>query len=91
MTYKRLGDGTYAVGFPFEGRFIAWASAFDQREARALLRAINAVIDLFHATSGAWVTIAPGGKAIPRGSSAKATARKPRVAARRTSGRKAAR
>ena len=76
MTYKRLSDGSYAVGFRFEGRFIAYASAFDQKEARALIRAINAVIDLFHATSGAWVTIAPGGKVIPRGSSGKAEARK---------------
>jgi hypothetical protein len=72
MVYRKLKNGTHAVGFEFEGRFIAYASAFDAREAKALVKAIHAVIELFHKTSGGWVTVAPGGKVIPRGSSAKA-------------------
>jgi len=71
MEYSRLKDGTHAVGFKFEGRFIAYTTAFDAREARALIRAIRAVLELFNATSGAWVTMR-GTEKIPRGASYKA-------------------
>ncbi|HET6249296.1 MAG TPA: hypothetical protein VFE47_16490 [Tepidisphaeraceae bacterium] len=67
----------YAVGFKFEKRFIAYTTAFDKREARALLKAIHAVMDLFNATSGAWVTMC-GTTEIPRGATKKAKARKKR-------------
>jgi hypothetical protein len=77
MIYRKLKDGTRAVGFSHEGRFLVYASAFDAREAKALLKAIHAVFDLFHATSGAWVTMGPGGKEIPRGASAKPPRRGP--------------
>ena len=70
MTYRRLPDGTHAIGFTYDRRFIAYASAYDAREAKALVKALRSVLDLFHATSGGWVTIGPGGKVIPRGSSA---------------------
>ena len=76
MVYRKLKDGTHAVGFTYQGRFLAYACAFDAREAKALVRAFHAVLALFHATSGAWVTLGPGGKEIPRGSSAKAAKKK---------------
>jgi len=72
MVYRKLKDGTHAVGFAHGGSFIVYTSAFDAREAKALLKAIRAVFDLFHTSSGAWVTMGPGGKEIPRGASAKA-------------------
>ena len=78
MTYRKLKDGIHAVGFTHDGRFLAYACAFDAREANALVRAIHAVMDLFHATSGAWVTIGHEGKEVPRGASAKRTNRKRR-------------
>ena len=76
MVYRKLKDGTHAVGFTIDGRFIAYASAFDAREAKALVKAIHAIMDLFHATSGAWVTVGAEGKIIPRGSSANARAKR---------------
>jgi predicted HAD superfamily Cof-like phosphohydrolase len=72
MVYRKLKNGTHAVGFVHGGSFIVYASAFDAREAKALLKAIRAVFDLFYATSGAWVTMGPDGKEIARGGSAKA-------------------
>jgi hypothetical protein len=72
MEYRKLKSGDHAVGFPFEGGFIAYATAFDAREAKALAKGIRSVLALFHATSGAWITMGPGGKVIPRGSSKKA-------------------
>jgi len=71
MVYKKLENGTHAVGFLHEGKFIAYATAFDAREARALLKAWRAVLELFHVTSGAWVAEGNKGKEIPRGSSSK--------------------
>jgi hypothetical protein len=79
MTYRKLGDGSYAVGFVADRHFIAYASAYDAREARALVAAIRALLDLFHKTSGAWVTMSPGGVELRRG----ATAKTLRAAARR--------
>ena len=79
MTYRKLKNGTHAVGFTHQGRFLAYASAFDAREAKALVKAIHAVMDLFHATSGAWVTIGAQGKELPRGASAKRTTKKRRA------------
>jgi hypothetical protein len=78
MTYRKLKDGAYAVGFNVDGRFIAHTSAFDAREAKALVKAIHAVIDLFHTTSGAWVTLLPDGTEIPRGSTRKKETRERR-------------
>jgi hypothetical protein len=71
MVYRKLANGTHAVGFVHGGSFLAYATAFDAREAKALLKAIHAVFDLFHSTSGAWVTMGPSGKEIPRGASSK--------------------
>ncbi len=76
MIYRRLGDGTHAIGIVVDGRFLVYASAFDAREAKALLKAWRAVLDLFHATSGAWVTTDMQGKEIPRGASNKRKAKK---------------
>jgi hypothetical protein len=76
MIYRKLKNGTHAVGFTYQGQFLAYATAFDAREAKALSKAIHAVIELFHATSGAWITIGPEGKVMPRGSSAKAAKKK---------------
>ena len=72
MVYRKLKDGQHVVGIPFEGRFIVYTSVFDAREGKAL-RSI--FFDLFNATSGAWVTMGPGAKEIPRGSTAKRKAR----------------
>src|ERR1700759_5759267 len=47
MTYRKLKDGTYAVGFKFDGRFIAYATAFDAREARACGAEMSFVLKLF--------------------------------------------
>jgi hypothetical protein len=71
MTYRKLKDGTHAVGFTHDRRFLVYASAFDAREAKALVKTIHAVMELFYATSGAWITIGPEGKEVPRGASAK--------------------
>jgi len=68
MVYRKLKNGTHAVGFVHEGKFLAYATAFDAREAKALLRAWRAVLELFHATSGAWISEDDKGKVIPRGS-----------------------
>jgi hypothetical protein len=75
MTYRKLKDGSYAAGFIFDRRFIPCTSAFDAREAKALVKAVNAVLELFHATSGAWVTLQPDGNEIRRGASRKVEAR----------------
>jgi hypothetical protein len=77
MEYRRLENGIHAVGFKFEKRFIVYTSAFDEREARALTKAIRSVLDLFHATSGAWVTMR-GTTEIPRGASGKKAAKRKR-------------
>lgn len=71
MIYRKLQDGTHAVGFTYNGQFLVYACAYDAREAKALTKAHRALMDLFHATSGAWVTMGPEGKEIPRGSSSK--------------------
>jgi hypothetical protein len=71
MVYKKLKDGTHAVGFMHQGKFIAYATAFDAQEAKALLKAWRAVLELFHCTSGAWITVDSGGREIPRGATAK--------------------
>jgi hypothetical protein len=78
VTYRKLKDGSYAVGYIVDGRFIAHASAFDAREAKALVKAIHAVLELFHATSAAWVTLQPDGTEIRRGSTPKREAREAR-------------
>jgi hypothetical protein len=75
MEYRKLKDGTHAVGFMMDDRFIPYATAFDGRVARALIKAIHSVLDLFHATSGAWVTMV-GDNEIPRGASSKKKSRK---------------
>src|SRR3954468_4432251 len=74
MEYRRLKDGTHAVGFRFEGRFIVYTTAFDAREAKALIAAVRAVMKLFNATSGAWVTMGPDNREIPRGATTKVKA-----------------
>jgi hypothetical protein len=89
MVYRKLKDGTHAVGFVHGGSFIVHTTAFDAREAKALLKAIRAVFDLFHSTSEAWVTMGPGGKEIPRGASAKAAKAARRRRQTRTRARKA--
>ena len=61
MTYRKLKDGSYAVGLVVDGQFIPEASAFSAREAKAFVKAIHAVFGLFHTTSGAWVTLQPDG------------------------------
>jgi hypothetical protein len=71
MVYRKLKNGIHAVGFTYQGRFIACSSAFDAREAKALVKALHAVMELFHKTSGGWVTMGPEGKEMPRGSTAK--------------------
>jgi hypothetical protein len=70
MQYRRLENGEHVVGFKFEGRFIIYSSVFDEREGKALVKTIRAVFDLFHATSGAWVTMR-GTTEIPRGATTK--------------------
>ncbi len=75
MVYRKLKNGIHAVGFVHEGKFVAYATAFDAREARALLKAWRAVLELFHVTSGAWVAEDDKGKEIPRGSSSKGNKR----------------
>lgn len=71
MVYRKLPNGDHAVGFIHEGKFLAYATAFDAKEAKALLKAWRAVLELFHVTSGAWVTLDDRGKEIPRGSTTK--------------------
>ncbi|PYV35858.1 MAG: hypothetical protein DMG22_01000 [Acidobacteria bacterium] len=71
MVYKRLKNGTHAVGFVHDGKFVAYATAFDAKEAKALIKAWRAVLELFHATSGAWITEDDEGRVIPRGSTSK--------------------
>jgi hypothetical protein len=87
MDYKRLKDGTYVVGFRMDGRFISYCSAFDAREAKALVKAIRSILDLFHATSGAWVTLTPDGKEIPRGATKKMRKRERKLQSRTRSPR----
>jgi hypothetical protein len=38
MVYRKLKGGTHAVGFIHDGKFITYATAFDAREAKALLK-----------------------------------------------------
>jgi hypothetical protein len=76
VEYKRLKDGTHVVGFRCDGKFLVYTSVFDAREGKALIRAIRAVFDLFHATSGAYVTMLPDGSEAPRSSSRKAAKKK---------------
>ncbi|HKO05571.1 MAG TPA: hypothetical protein VJW51_12515 [Candidatus Acidoferrales bacterium] len=71
MTYKKMNDGTYAVGYLHRGSFIAYTTAFDVKEAKALINVWRAVLDLFHATSGAWITVDGQDREITRGSTAK--------------------
>jgi hypothetical protein len=71
MVYRKLKNGVHAVGFVHEGKFLAYATAFDAREAKALLKAWRAVLELFHVTSGAWITMGDGGNEIPRGAASK--------------------
>ena len=71
MIYRKLKKGVHAVGFLHEGKFVAYATAFDAREAKALLKAWRAVLELFHATSGAWISEDDKGKEIPRGAASK--------------------
>lgn len=71
MVYRKLKDGTHAVGFMHSGKFIAYATAFDAKEAKALIKAWRALLELFHATSGAWITEDDQGKEIPRGSTSR--------------------
>ena len=71
MVYRKLKNGTHAVGFVHDGSFIVYATAFDAKEAMALIKAWRAIMDLFHATSGAWVSENSQGKEIPRGSTSK--------------------
>jgi hypothetical protein len=71
MVYRKLKNGIHAVGFVHDGKFVAYATAFDAREAKALLKAWRAILELFHATSGAWITEDDDGKEIPRGSTSK--------------------
>ena len=70
MRYKRLANGTHAVGVEHDGRFVIWTSVFDAREGRALVKAVDAVFDLFFATSGAYSTMV-GDAEVPRGATAK--------------------
>lgn len=70
MIYRKLKNGIHAIGFKLDGKFIVYASAFDAREAKALIRAIAAVMDLFHTTSGGWTTMV-GDRELSRGSSPK--------------------
>jgi hypothetical protein len=79
MTYRKLADGTYAVGFVVDRRFFAYTSAFDAREARAFIAAFRAMLDLFHKTSGAWVTMELGGVELPRGATLKQSRRRRRL------------
>ena len=65
MEYRKLKNGAHVVGFSFEKRFIVYTSVFDAREGKALVATIRSVFDLFHATSGAWVTMV-GTEKIPR-------------------------
>ena len=71
MVYRKLKNGIHAVGFVHKGRFVVYATAFDAQEAKALVKAWRAIMDLFHATSGAWVTEDDQGKEIPRGATSK--------------------
>ena len=71
MQHRRLKDGTHVVGFWFNKAFVVYANAFDEREGRALVKAIRSVFDLYHATSGAFCTMR-GTTKIPRAASAKA-------------------
>jgi hypothetical protein len=89
MVYRKLKDGQHVVGIPFEGRFIIYTSVFDAREGKALTKALRSIFELFNATSGAWVTMGPGAKEIPRGSTAKRKAREAEERASRRAGRTA--
>lgn len=78
MLYRVLKDGTHAIGMLDNNKkFIVYASAFDAREARALIRAWRSILDLFHVTSGAWVTMV-GATKIPRGATFKGKEKKTR-------------
>jgi hypothetical protein len=71
MVYRKLKNGIHAVGFVHAGKFVAYATAFDAREAKALLKAWRAVLELFHATSGAWISEDDKGNEIPRGAASR--------------------
>ena len=75
MIYRKLKDGTHTIGIVVDKRFFVYASAYDAREAKALLKAWRAVLDLFHTTSAGWVTMDMHGKEIPRGSTKKRKAK----------------
>jgi len=76
MEYKRPKDGTHVVGYRCDGKFLVCTSVFDAREGKALVRAVQAVFDLFHATSRAYITMLPDGTEAPKSSTAKITKKK---------------
>lgn len=80
MIYKKLKNGAHAVGFVHHGDFIAYATAFSSQEAKSLVKAWRAVLELFHATSGAWITQDSQGTEIPRGATEKRRRRKSQMA-----------
>ena len=81
MISKKMKDGTYAVGDVCDGKFTVLATAADANEAKALVKTLEAVMNLFQARSGAWVNVNSPSKKSPGKSPAKQKkheARKPR-------------
>jgi hypothetical protein len=78
MIAKKMKDGTYAVGDVCDGKFTVLATAADASEAKALVKTLEAVMGLFQARSGAWVTVNPPGKTAAPAPPEKPPKRKPK-------------
>jgi hypothetical protein len=71
MIAKKQKDGTYAVGDICDGKFTTLATAANASEAKALVKTLEAVMGLFQARSGAWVTVNGPNKKTSQPSAAK--------------------
>jgi hypothetical protein len=62
MIARKMKDGTYAVGDVCDGKFTPLATAANAGEAKALVKTLEAIMNLFQARPGAWKTVGnPGG------------------------------